>query len=83
MTNEGERSTSADKGKGKVEDVRELNGKKPQKDEKTAADGKKKDGEPQEGKSPRQLTTRLGAEHVASAMVSGFGLSYANGTKMS
>lgn len=52
MANESERSTAADKGKGKVEDVRELNGKKPQKDEKTTADGKKKDEEPQEGMSP-------------------------------
>ncbi|KAJ5194756.1 uncharacterized protein N7498_008194 [Penicillium cinerascens] len=48
MANEGERSTAADKGKGKVDDVRELNGKKPQKDEKTTEDGKKKDEEPQE-----------------------------------
>lgn len=53
MANEGERSTSADKGKGKVEDVRELHGKKPQKDEKTTADGKKKDEEPQQGMSSR------------------------------
>lgn len=50
MANEGERSTAADKGKGKVEDVSELNGKKPQNDDKTATDGKKKDDEPQEGK---------------------------------
>lgn len=49
MANEGERSTSADKGKGKVEDVRELNNKKPQKDEKAPAEGKKEDEEPQEG----------------------------------
>ncbi|KAJ6144530.1 hypothetical protein N7470_008425 [Penicillium chermesinum] len=49
MANEGERSTSsADKGKGKVEDVRELNGKKPQNDEKAPAEGKKKDDEPAE-----------------------------------
>ncbi|KAJ5620417.1 hypothetical protein N7510_004401 [Penicillium lagena] len=48
MANEGEQSTSADKGKGKVEDVRELNGKKPQTDEKASAEGKKKDEEPQE-----------------------------------
>lgn len=65
MANEGERSTSADKGKGKVEDVRELNGKKPQKDEKTAADGKKKDEEPQEGMSSQDCATHLGAEQVA------------------
>lgn len=69
MANEGERSTSADKGKGKVEDVRELNGKKAQKDEKATADGKKKDEEPQEGKSPQHLATHLGAEHVAFVMV--------------
>lgn len=63
MANEGERSTSsADKGKGKVDDVRELNGKKPQKDEKTPAEGKKKDEEPQEG----MLSRWFGAEHVAS-----------------
>lgn len=66
MANEGERSTSADKGKGKVEDVRELNGKKPQKDEKTTADGKKKGEEPQEGKSRQHPATDLGAQHVAS-----------------
>lgn len=65
MANEGERSTSADKGKGKVEDVRELNPKKPQKDDKTAADGKKKDEEPQEGISSQDCATHLGAEHVA------------------
>lgn len=62
MANEGERSTTADKGKGKVDDVRELNGKKPQKDEKTSAEGKKKDGEPQEG----MLCLHPCPEHVAS-----------------
>lgn len=51
MANEGEQSTSADKGKGKVDDVRELNGKKPHTDEKATAEGKKKDEEPQEGRS--------------------------------
>lgn len=56
MANEGERSTSsADKGKGKAEDVRELNGKKPQNDEKAPAEGKKKDDEPEEGKSTAHL----------------------------
>jgi 26S proteasome regulatory subunit N1 len=50
MANDGDRPTSADKGKGKVDDVRELNGKKPQKDEKAPAEGKKKDEEPQEGR---------------------------------
>jgi 26S proteasome regulatory subunit N1 len=63
MANEGERSTSADKGKGKVEDVRELNGKKPQGDEKVPAEGKKKDEEPQEG----ELRHGCGAEQVVSA----------------
>lgn len=59
MANEGERSTAADKGKGKVEDIRELNDKKPQNDEKTAEDGKKKDEEPQDGKSRQHLATFL------------------------
>ena len=63
MANEGERSISADKGKGKVDDIRELNGKKPQKDEKTPAEGKKKDDEPQEGKSQQRCP---GVEHVVS-----------------
>lgn len=51
MAKEGERPTAADKGKGKVDDIRELNGqKKDVKDEKTAASGKKDgDAEPQEG----------------------------------
>lgn len=52
MAKEGERPTAADKGKGKVDDARELNGqKKDIKDEKTRGkkDGKK-DEEPQEGK---------------------------------
>jgi hypothetical protein len=65
MANEGERSTSADKGKGKVDDVRELNGKKPHTDEKTTAEGKKKDEEPQEGRSRRSSRQVLaGAEHT-------------------
>lgn len=52
MANEGERSTSsADKGKGKAEDVRDQNDKKPQNDEKAPAEGKKKDDEPEEGMS--------------------------------
>ncbi|KAJ5558492.1 Armadillo-like helical [Penicillium sp. DV-2018c] len=42
MANEGERPTSADKGKGKVDDVRELNGKNAENGEKTT-DEKKKD----------------------------------------
>lgn len=71
MANEGERSTSADKdkGKGKVEDVRELNGKAPQKDEKTKADGKKKDEEPQEGESPEDLCRTSPSRAVASVMI--------------
>lgn len=64
MANEAERSTSADKGKGKVEDVRELNGKKPQKDEKTTADGKKKGEEPQEGKLSQRRATHAEAESM-------------------
>lgn len=48
MANEGERPTSADKGKGKVDDVRELNGKKTENGEKPA-DEKKKDEASQEG----------------------------------
>lgn len=53
MAKEGDRSTAADKGKGKVDDVKDLpGGKKPQKDEKSAADEKKKEEEPKEGWSP-------------------------------
>ena len=51
MAKEGQRSAAADKGKGKVEDARELNGqKKDAKDDKTKV-GKKedKDDELQEG----------------------------------
>lgn len=66
MANEGERSTSADKGKGKVDDVRELNGKKPQTDEKATAEGKKKDEEPQEGRSRRPVLART--EHTPPAI---------------
>lgn len=52
MAKEGERSAPADKGKGKVDDVKDLaGGKKPQNEEKPQADGKKKDEEPQEGES--------------------------------
>jgi 26S proteasome regulatory subunit N1 len=47
MANEGERPTSADKGKGKVDDVRELNGKKTEGEK--PADEKKKDEASQEG----------------------------------
>ncbi|RMJ28510.1 26S proteasome regulatory subunit [Aspergillus sp. HF37] len=49
MAREGDRSSAADKGKGKVDDVKDLpGGKKPQKDDKSAADGKKKGEEPKE-----------------------------------
>lgn len=52
MAKEGERSAPVDKGKGKAEDVKDVPaGKKPQKDEKQQANGKKKDEEPQEGRS--------------------------------
>lgn len=52
MAREGERSAPVDKGKGKAEDVKDVPaGKKPQKDEKQQTDGKKKDDEPQEGRS--------------------------------
>ncbi|KAI9045218.1 26S proteasome regulatory complex [Aspergillus affinis] len=49
MAKEGERSAPVDKGKGKVDDVKDLaGGKKPQDEEKPQADGKKKDEEPEE-----------------------------------
>lgn len=52
MAKEDERSAPVDKGKGKAEDVKDVpTGKKPLKDEKQQADGKKKDDEPQEGRS--------------------------------
>jgi 26S proteasome regulatory subunit N1 len=53
MAKDGERSAAADKGKGKVDDVRELNGqKKDAKDDKSSKVGKKddKDDELPEGK---------------------------------
>lgn len=54
MAKEGERSAPADKGKGKVEDVKDLpGGKNDQKEEKSAADGKKKE-EPKEGMPVRR-----------------------------
>lgn len=77
MANEGERPTSADKGKGKVEDVRELNGKKAQKEEKAPEDGKKKDEEPQEGRLGLALFDHPGAEYTACVEHS-----YAINTKM-
>lgn len=58
MAKEGDRSTAADKGKGKVEDVKDLpGGKKPEKDDKSAADGKKKEEQPKEGWSPAPAST--------------------------
>lgn len=48
MANEGERPTSADKGKGKVDDVRELNGKKIENGEKPEEE-KKKDEAAEDG----------------------------------
>jgi 26S proteasome regulatory subunit N1 len=54
MAKDGERSAPADKGKGKVDDVKELTGgKNAQNDEKpTQADGKKKDEEQKEEGKP-------------------------------
>jgi 26S proteasome regulatory subunit N1 len=64
MAKETERPTAADKGKGKVDDVRELNGeRKSNKDEKNAVNGKKdgKKEEPKEGKlSFRQASLSFG-----------------------
>jgi 26S proteasome regulatory subunit N1 len=52
MAKEGERSAPADKGKGKVDDVKDLPGaKKTQNDEKPQANGKKKEEESKEGMS--------------------------------
>jgi 26S proteasome regulatory subunit N1 len=53
MAKEGERSAPADKGKGKVDDVKDLaGGKKDKPEEKTQANSKQKDDEPQEGTQP-------------------------------
>lgn len=52
MAKDGQRSAASDKGKGKVEDVRDLNGqKKDTKDEKASKNGTKadKDDEVEEG----------------------------------
>ncbi|KAJ6184536.1 hypothetical protein N7519_005837 [Penicillium mononematosum] len=60
MANEGERPTSADKGKGKVDDVRELNGKKTEGEK--PADEKKKDEASQEeelSEEDQQLKSEL------------------------
>lgn len=63
MAKEGERPTgAAEKGKGKVEDARELNGpRKNAKDDKAPANGKKNDkkDEPQEGNAPAALLDLL------------------------
>ena len=51
MAQDGERSAPADKGKGKVDDIKELSGgKKTAADEKPQADGKQKDDESKEGR---------------------------------
>ena len=52
MAKEDDHSAPADKGKGKVDDVRDLpGGKKPQNDDKSAVNGNKKEDEPKEGTS--------------------------------
>lgn len=54
MAKEGERPTAADKGKGKVDDAKELpGGKAPQGDDKKQANGKKEEG-PKEGRPTLQ-----------------------------
>jgi hypothetical protein len=61
MAKEGERSAPADKGKGKVDDIKDLaGGKKDKPEEKTQASGKQKDDEPQEG---TQLLCSLDTRH--------------------
>lgn len=59
MAKEGERSAPADKGKGKVDDIKELSGKKDKPEEKTQANGKPKDDAPQEGRSTGTFGVRL------------------------
>ncbi|CAG7940079.1 unnamed protein product [Penicillium salamii] len=62
MANEGERPTSADKGKGKVDDVREQTDKNAEKGEKPSADANKKDGEPEDeelSEEDQQLKSEL------------------------
>ncbi|KAL4821325.1 armadillo-type protein [Aspergillus spinulosporus] len=59
---EGERSAPADKGKGKVDDVKDLGGNKEKPEEKTQGNGKKKDDEPQEeelSEEDQQLKSEL------------------------
>lgn len=51
MAKEDERSAPADKGKGKVDDVKDtVGGNKEKPQEKPQANGKQKDGEPEEGR---------------------------------
>ncbi|KAL2821636.1 armadillo-type protein [Aspergillus granulosus] len=62
MAKEGERSAPADKGKGKVDDVKDLAGKKDKPEDKTQANGKQKDDEPQEeelSEEDQQLKSEL------------------------
>ncbi|KAL2864672.1 proteasome regulatory particle base subunit RPN1 [Aspergillus lucknowensis] len=63
MAKEGERSAPADKGKGKVDDVKDLaGGKKDKPEEKTQANGKRKDDEPEEeelSEEDQQLKSEL------------------------
>ncbi|KAL4761822.1 armadillo-type protein [Aspergillus foveolatus] len=62
MAKEGERSAPADKGKGKVDDVKDLGGSKEKPEEKTQGNGKKKDDEPQEeelSEEDQQLKSEL------------------------
>ncbi|KAL5051870.1 hypothetical protein BDW71DRAFT_169677 [Aspergillus fruticulosus] len=62
MAKEGERSAPADKGKGKVDDVKDLEGKREKPEEKTPGNGKKKDDEPQQeelSEEDQQLKSEL------------------------
>ncbi len=60
MAKEGERSAPADKGKGKVDDVKDIPGGKNDKPEdKTQPDGKQKDDGPEEGKSLLRCQTGI------------------------
>ncbi|KAL2853217.1 armadillo-type protein [Aspergillus pseudoustus] len=57
-----ERSAPADKGKGRVDDIKDLAGKKDKPEEKTQANGKQKDDEPQEeelSEEDQQLKSEL------------------------
>ncbi|RDW62942.1 proteasome regulatory particle base subunit RPN1 [Aspergillus mulundensis] len=62
MAKEGERSAPADKGKGKVDNVKDLGGKKDKPEEKTQVNGKEKDDGPQEeelSEEDQQLKSEL------------------------